>query len=554
MKYTFSAKNPANHFISIKVECNLSNQDKLTIQLPAWRPGRYELANFAKNVKDFVVYDQNGNRLCAPKLSKDSWEVECNNATSISIQYDYYASELNAGATWMDENQLYVNPVNCCVYVLGKENQPCEIQLAIPNDYKVASSMEPLGNNLFKVSDFQEFADTPFIASNSLQHKSYESKGITFHVWFQGECKPHWNKVITDFQKFTDYQIEIFNGFPVKEYHFLNQMTTYPSYHGVEHQKSTVIQLGPSHKVFDTSYVDFLGVSSHELYHTWNIKAIRPQEMLPYDFTKENYSYMGYVAEGVTSYMGDRVLYECGVFEESQYFKEFETYLTRHFHNDGRKHMSVANSSWDTWLDGYVQGIPGRKTSIYTEGALIAYICDMRIRKATNNEASLHNVMQELYQLTNTKKGYTETDYRNLLEKISGESFEDIFINLLHGTSDFTPFIIEALGYEGWKFETKPSSKEYENFGLKGIGKSGSFEISNVMEGSTAERSGLIPSDAIHSINGIRINNDLSEWLIYFQEDSISLSIEREKKLKKIELQPNNGKGFSKFTVSNKSK
>lgn len=554
MKYTFSAKNPANHFISIQVECTVSNQDKLTIQLPAWRPGRYELANFAKNVKDFFVYDQNGSRLCAYKLSKDSWEVESKDTTSIRIEYDYYASELNAGATWLDENQLYVNPVNCCVYVLGKENEPCEIQLEIPNDYKVASSMESLENNLFKVSNFQELADTPFIASNSLRHKSYESNGVIFHLWFQGECKPNWNKVITDFQKFTDYQIEIFNGFPVKEYHFLNQITTYHSYHGVEHQKSTVIQLGPSHKVFSTSYVDFLGVSSHELYHTWNIKAIRPQEMLPYDFTKENYSYLGYVAEGVTSYMGDRVLYECGVFEESQYFKEFETYLTRHFHNDGRKHMSVANSSWDTWLDGYVQGIPGRKTSIYTEGALIAYISDMRIRKATSNEASLHNVMQEMYQLTNADRGYTETDYRHLLEKISGESFEDIFINLLHGTADFTPYIIEALGYEGWKFEAKPSSKEYENYGLKGIGKNGSFEISNVMEGSTAEKSGLIPSDAIHSINGIRINNDLSEWLIYFQEDSISLSIEREKRLKKIDLQPNNGKGFSKFTVSNKSK
>lgn len=554
MKYTFSAKNPANHFISIKVECTLSNQDKLTIQLPAWRPGRYELANFAKNVKDFVVYDQNGNRLCAPKLSKDSWEVDCKNATSISIQYDYYASVLNAGATWMDENQLYVNPVNCCVYILGKENEPCEIQLAIPNDYKVASSMEPLENNLFKVSNYQELADTPFIASNSLQHKSYESKGITFHIWFQGECKPNWNKLITDFQKFTNYQIEIFNGFPVKEYHFLNQITSYRSYHGVEHQKSTVIQLGPSHKLFGTSYVDFLGVSSHELYHTWNIKAIRPKEMLPYDFTKENYSHMGYVAEGVTSYMGDRVLYECGVFEENQYFKEFETYLTRHFHNDGRKHMSVANSSWDTWLDGYVQGIPGRKTSIYTEGALIAYICDMRIRRATSNGASLHNVMQEMYKLSNTGKGYTEVDYRNILEKISGESFEDIFTKLVYGTEDFTPFIVEALNYEGWKFETKPSTKEYENFGLKGTWKSGSFEISHVLEGSTAEKSGIVVSDCVHSINGIRINNDLSEWLIYFQEDSISLSIEREKRLKKIDLLPNNGKGFSKFKISNKSK
>jgi len=553
MKYTFSAKNPANHFLSLQVECDVTNQNSITIQLPAWRPGRYELGNFAKNIKDFFVYDENENPLSTSKISKDTWEVGCETASSVKIEYNYYAAELNAGATWLDENQLYVNPVNCCVYVLGKENETCEIQLEVPKDYKVASSMEAKGNNLFSVANFQELADTPFIASNTLKHKSYVSNDITFHIWFQGECKPNWNKVISDFQKFTDYQIEKFDGFPVNEYHFFNQITTYPSYHGVEHQKSTVIQLGPSYKVFEKSYVDFLGVSSHELYHTWNVKAIRPQEMFPYDFTKENYSRLGYIAEGVTTYMGDRALYECGVFDEKQYFKEFETYLTRHFHNDGRKHLSVANSSWDTWLDGYVQGIPGRKTSIYTEGALIAYICDMRIRKATNSEASLHDVMRELYLLTDLKKGYTEKDYRSLLEKFSGESFEDIFKNLLHGTQDFTPYIIEALAFENWQFEAKPSTKEHENFGLKGIWKNGGFEITNVLEGSTAEKSGLTPSDIIHSINGIRLNNDLPEWLIYFQEDSISLSIERDKILKKIDLQSNNGKGYSIFKLSNKN-
>ena len=151
----------------------------------------------------------------------------------------------------------------------------------------------------------------------------------------------------------------------------------------------------------------------------------------------------------------------------------------------------------------------------------------MRIRKATNKEASLHEVMQEMYKLCSKGEGYSEADYRNTLEKISSESFEDIFTKLIYGTEDFTPFIIEALKYEGWQFEAKPSNREYENFGLKGTWKNGSFEISHVLEGSTAEKSGIVVSDCIHSINGIRINNDFSEWLIYFQEDSISLSFER---------------------------
>lgn len=552
MKYSFSAKNPCDHFLSIRVESGPIKGDNIIVQLPSWRPGRYELGNFAKNVKDFSVRNEAGDLLCISKVSKDAWQVDCKGESSVIIEYNYYASELNAGATWLDENQLYVNPVNCCVYIVGKENEGCEILLDVPSDYKVATSLLKSLDYSFVAKDFQELADSPFIASPTLQHKMYESNDVKFHVWFQGEIKPDWDQLLLDFQRFTDFQIQQYGKFPVREYHFLNQITTYKSYHGVEHQKSTVVMLGPSYEVFNNYYVEFLGVSSHELYHTWNIKAIRPQEMQPYDFTKENYSKLGFVAEGVTTYMGDRVLYECGVFDLEQYFKEFETYLLRHYHNDGRKHYSVANSSWDTWLDGYVPGVPGRKTSIYTEGALIAYICDMRIRKNTNNEFTLHTVMKELYQFTENNGSYTEQNYKAILERVGGDSFDDIFQNLIHGTHDFTPYIKESLALEGWAFETISSALEYENLGIKGVWNSSVFEIINVKEDSSAELSGIAVGDKIHSVNGIKLNDDFHQWLNYFKEEDRKLSLERNGRLKKVTLKPENGVGFYTFKMTSK--
>lgn len=550
MKYTFSAKNPINHFLSVKVECEVQNQNEITIQLPAWRPGRYELGNFAKNVKDFKVLDEKGAVLPFDKISKDAWKVDSSQTSKLIIEYDYFANELNAGSTWLDKNQLYVNPVNCCVYVLGKEVEECEVELVVPDNFKVATSMKEEAKNLFKVLDFQELADTPFIASPTLQHKMYESNDIRFYVWFQGEVTPDWDRLLTDFQRYTDYQIEKFGSFPVKEYHFLNQITTYKSYHGVEHQKSTVIALGPSYDIFKKLYTEFLGVSSHELYHTWNIKAIRPEEMLPYDFSKENYSKLGYVAEGVTTYMGDRMLYESGVFDLKQYFKEFENYLIKHFHNDGRNHNSVANSSWDTWLDGYVQGIPGRKTSIYTEGALIAYICDMRIRKNTNNEFSLHNVMKELYLKTNQNQGYSENDYQTLLEKVAGCSFDDIFKNLIHGTADFTPYLKEAFSTENWEVTEEPSLTSYENYGIKGVYRNGVLQITHLKEGSSSEDSKLVLGDKIQFVNDIKVSSDLAEWLDYFKGKELNLSVERDGQLKKITLLPDNGVGYHQYKLS----
>ena len=137
--------------------------------------------------------------------------------------------------------------------------------------------------------------------------------------------------------------------------------------------------LGPSYVVFDAVYPDLLGVSSHELYHTWNVKAIRPIELFPYDFTKENYSELGYLCEGVTTYMGDLFLFKSNVFSEEEYFNELNQQLQKHFDNPGRFNYSVAASSFDTWLDGYVPGVPNRKVSIYTEGCLIALVCDLMI-------------------------------------------------------------------------------------------------------------------------------------------------------------------------------
>ena len=150
--------------------------------------------------------------------------------------------------------------------------------------------------------------DAPFIASNSLEHKDFTVEGVKFHVWFQGMKNIEWDRLINDFTKFTKAQLGKFKEFPVKEYHYLIQITPYKAYHGVEHHASTVLLLGPTYDVFKGLYKELLGVASHELYHTWNVKAIRSSDMWPYDFSKENYSNMGYLCEGVTTYMGDLFL------------------------------------------------------------------------------------------------------------------------------------------------------------------------------------------------------------------------------------------------------
>lgn len=549
VKFTFDSANSNQQYIHITATFP-STEDTTFVQLPSWRPGRYELGNFAKNVRNFKVFDVNNQLVSAKKVTKDRWSVESSNTESIRVEYSYYAAELNAGSTFLDDTQLYVNPVNCCVFTEESFQDEVEIALNIPDSWEVASSMERSGDN-WKVANTEELLDTPFIASGRLQYRSYEVGETKFYVWFNGEVKPDWDRLLDDFRAFTVSQMEKFTEFPVKEYHFLNQIVPYKGYHGVEHQKSTVIFLGPSYAVFEEYYSELLGVSSHELYHTWNVKAIRPIEMYPYDFTKENYSELGYICEGVTTYQGDLFLLKSGVFNIDQYFKELTTQLQRHFDNSGRFHYSVAESSFDTWLDGYVAGAPGRKVSIYTEGCLLAFVTDVMIRRETGDKYGLDDVMKRLYfNFALQNKGVSAADYQSVIESVAGTSFQSLFDDYFYGTRPFESILVDSLEYLGIELHHKPSNVYSEGrLGFKSLKTTNGFTIKAMFPGGPAETAGLALEDEIIAVNGYHCDGELNKWLKYFDEDVKTLTVRRAGRMLSYTLPEVNRFFYNKYSL-----
>lgn len=503
MRYVLSYDDPNDHYLKIGYTVNELSGPTLEVQLPAWRPGRYELGNFAKNVQRFEVVGGSGKQLSANKITKDRWVIDLEGETTVTVHYNYYAFEMNAGSTFLDAEQLYVNPVNCFLYVEDRQSEPCEVELDIPDDYQVACSMKHEGK-VMQAADFHELVDSPFICSAELVSRSYEVEGTEFIVWFNGLRDPDWDKLIADFKAFTSEQIREFGSIPCKEYHFLFQILPYTHYHGVEHWASTVISLGPEEKVMNDRYTDLLGVSSHELYHTWNIKNIRPAEMMPYDYARENYSRLGYVAEGVTTYMGDVFLLRSGVFDFDQYVGEFNKSLERHYHNFGRHHRSVAGSSFDTWLDGYVPGVPARKTSIYVEGSLCAMIADLMIMESTGNDRSLHEVMRLMYERFGIQnKGYTEADYLAVLEEVAGMDLKRYRDELLFGTADYTPWLTHALSWIGCELHVLPNGDELAaNYGIKTVKVGDTTKVAVLAPGSPGIAAGLSTGDIITSSDG----------------------------------------------------
>ena len=201
LTYIISYQKPQQHFIDFKLIINVENDNELQLQLPAWRPGRYELGNFAKNIQRFNIKNELGNLITYQKTNKDSWIVDTSSSKEIIVDYNFYADIINAGSTYLDEKQLYINPVNCFIYAPKYQNIEHEILLEIPEDYKIATGMPKLANHTLIAKDVQQLMDCPFIASKDLQHQTYEVDAITFHLWFQGECKPKWDMIIKDFKK-----------------------------------------------------------------------------------------------------------------------------------------------------------------------------------------------------------------------------------------------------------------------------------------------------------------------------------------------------------------
>ncbi len=542
MEYHIHYREPHQHFVDIELHVSGLDQQKLQLQLPAWRPGRYELGNFAKNVQKFAAFGEKGESLAFRKVTKDLWEVDCRGQQQLTVQYNYFANELNAGSTFVDQHQLYVNPVNCLMYVPEWIDRPSVVELKIPEDWTVATGMRSIGRNRYQLSDFHELADSPFIASGGLQHRTYTVSDVLFHVWFQGEFKADWDRILNDFRKFTQVQIDAMGDFPVKEYHFLYQIRTYQTYHGVEHQNSTVIALGPSYDILKpVLYDEFLGVSSHELFHTWNVKALRPVEMMPYDYTKENYSRLGYVAEGVTTYAGDLFLYQSECFSDFEFFKNIHTLLQRHFHNYGRFNLSVADSGFDTWLDGYQKGIPDRKTSIYNEGALLAMMLDISLLRDTGNRKGLMHAMRLLYEQFGKKGiGYAEKDYQNAIEEVAGRSYEQFFNDYYYGVEDIEADLHALLNHVGIEIRDTRSRLYFENrFGFKvEYINQRSARITDIAPDSIASKAQLKLGDEIVSINGIRILGNLKEWCKYFEEETITLTVNSEDDTHKVQLTP----------------
>ena len=519
-----------HYFISIAVESPFhielearfhlgQDQTQQDFQLPVWRPGRYQRFNFAQYIQQLSVTDSYGNALPFHKRAPSTWRVQTRSNEEVVFRYRYYGDQLDAGRTFWDGETLVFNPVSALVYPLGQESTACTCYFELPEGWNCISLLDKNEETgLLEAGDYHQLFDAPTLAAPQLQQIRYECEGAAFNFWASGAVKLDAAMLVKDFRRFSEAYYRLFEGWPFQDYHFLLHAPSLPHYHGLEHANGTMLILGPAAEVSSKKYRDLLGVASHELFHAWNVKAVKPTHFTPYDYTQPPVSPLGYVYEGATTYYGDLMLLRSGVFSWQAYVAEMNTLLRRHLHNDGRRHLSVADSSRDTELDGYQMGVPYRKASIYIEGAVISFLLDIELRRATHNVYGLDEVFRRLYQkFGQGGGGYEEADFWRLVSEVAGVDFDGWYRRLVAGTEDTLPAIRQALDYLGLMLEEHPADYLIEaalGIKLNSVRKDGQGpEILHLAQDSP-QNGPLRRGDRLVALGGVALRDSIPDELL----------------------------------------
>jgi predicted metalloprotease with PDZ domain len=539
ISYQITWNEPNGHLLKITMRIEKIQFDSLQVSIPAWRPGRYIIQNFAKNVINFMAEDENGQTLMYKKLDKGSWQIKGNQSGSVVVKYAYYARQLDAGASYLDDSEAYINPVTCLMYIPGLELLPVQLTISKPKGWKIATALHyDESSKCFISPNYHELVDAPVLISPSFKLLSFDYNGANIEIAIQGQANYDEKRLTKDIYKIVDEQVQIMNDLPLDYFLFMYHLVPYRFGHGVEHKNSTSIVSGPADFSDEKFYMRFLGTTSHEFFHVWNVERIRPQAIYLPDYSKENYTGTMWIYEGLTSYYGDLTLIRQQLRTKEEYLENWAKTIARFQDSYGRKVTSVDQVSWDSWTKGMHNAPPNTYYSYYTKGEILGLLLDLEIRNRTGNKNSLDEVMRYLnsnYAMKN--RGVPENAFQKILETVAGSTFNSFFADYVYGTSeiDYNHYLKYA-GLELIKELDENSADVY--LGISTSGDEKQTRIRNVIPESPAFKAGLDIDDILIAIDDQHAHSKNLNLLLknYSAGDTIRITVIRREVLRNFNV------------------
>jgi predicted metalloprotease with PDZ domain len=488
------------------------------LSLPTWIPGSYLIREFSKHIEAVKAYDEDGRQLQIQKFEKNKWRLFNTDHELITVEYDVYAYDLSVRGAYVDQNRLYVNPACACLGLEGQEHKEIELEIFLPNELKhfqLATGMQAKslvkGRFTLKAKNYAELIDAPFELAEQTRF-SFEANGIPHEFVVSGKHAMNAARMQQDIEKICSTEISMFGSAPFADYTFMT-MATGNSYGGLEHPNSTSL-ISPRDdlpKVNEPEqpskdYQRFLGLCSHEYFHSWLVKFIRPENFVNYDLNREGYTSLLWIFEGFTSYYDDLILLRSGVINQESYISLLKAQIDRYLQNPGRAIQSVSESSFDAWVKFYRQDENSNNagTSYYNKGCLVALCLDLGLRL---RGSSLDALMRRLYENAQNGVQVHERTIFELCKELTGDDWSEQ-INHLINTTDELPldqlFPEFGIGYNLKNDKSLP-------FGLKLADKPEGVLIQFARRDGAAVQAGLSANDVIIAIDGLKASSKLLE-------------------------------------------
>ncbi len=562
LHYAIAPADPAAHLFHVTVTVNTPDPTGQRFMLPAWNPGSYMIREFARHIVRLTAL-AGEKKLRVRKLDKHTW-VCAPTHQPITLAYEVYAWDASVRAAHLDQTHGFFN--GACVFVLpiGHERTPCQVDILPPSarhmspPWQVITALKPargtqrLGFGTYLADDYDALIDCP-VEMGTFAHATFRVFGTPHELAVTGQVpKLDMQRLVNDLQRICEAQVALFEPrrkkAPFAKYSFLTTAVS-DGYGGLEHRNASALLCKRSDlphigmKDATTAYRAFLGLVSHEYFHSWNVKRIRPAAFVPYNLAQENYTALLWAFEGFTAYYDDLILVRCGLLTPAQYLETLAKTLTHVLQRPGRRKQSVAESSFDAWIKYYRadENAPNSLVNYYQKGALVALALDLTLRTQTQGKRSLDDVMRELwrqYLKAGTRYEGVREDRAHhgvlqAIEAVAG-SAAPVLTRLVRdwteGTRDpdfaalFKPF--------GIAFTPVPAldTPAFAMLGLTTRRDGKDLHVASVFDDTPARSAGLSGGDALVALDGLRITAQSFDTLIarYAPGDTVTLTIFRD--------------------------
>lgn len=486
--------------------------------LPTWIPGSYLIREFSKHIEAVKAYDEAGRMLNIKKTEKNRWRLFNTDHELITVEYDVYAYDLSVRGAYVDQTRLYINPACVCLGLEGQEQSACELEIFLPDELKhfqlatgLASKSLVKGRFTLKADHYDQLIDSPFELADQTRF-SFQTHGIEHEFVISGTHATNVDRLKTDIEKICAAEIDLFGSAPFKNYTFMT-MATGNSYGGLEHCNSTSLitprdDLPKSNEPTEPSkdYQRFLGLCSHEYFHSWLVKFIRPENFANYNLHQEGYTSLLWIFEGFTSYYDDLILLRSGVISQKSYLDLLKSQIDRYLQNPGRFVQTVAESSFDAWIKFYRQDENSNNagTSYYNKGALVALCLDLGLRL---RGSSLDALMRRLYENTQNGVQVNERTIFDLCEELTGDSWVEQINHLINTTEELP---LDQLFPEFGLSYTLKNDKTLA-YGLKLADKPEGVLVQNAHREGAGAKAGISANDVIIAIDRLKATTKLIE-------------------------------------------